>query len=288
MKNRASPFLLVAPGVLLLILFLLAPALSGLAMSFRRTSLSGVTEFVGLENYIRLFTEGGRFISNVKITLIYVTVVILLTIPMSYATALLITRKSLFSSFFRGMYLIPWITAPVVSTLTVRTMLDPNMGIIHFIVRAAAKQDVFILNDGSTALIVIILHSFWRSFPYIMLFLAAGISTIPREMYEAAGVDGAGKVRSFFSLTLPMTANQLGIGVLMVTIWTIQDSESVYALTQGGPGYATETIAVRLFKSSFVNFDLNMGSVLGLVLIIISLLFMSLYLKLLMRGSLYE
>jgi multiple sugar transport system permease protein len=207
---------------------------------------------------------------------------------MAYMTALLITRKNIFARFFRSLYLLPWITAPVVSTLMVRTMLDPDIGIIHLIIKGIFKKEILLLNDGSLALVVIILHSFWRSFPYIMLFLSAGISTIPDEMYEAARVDGAGKLRSFFSLTLPLTLNQLGIGVLMVTIWTLQDSESVYALTRGGPGYATETIAVRLFKSSFVNFDLNAGATMGVILILISLIFMLMYFKSLMCGDIYE
>jgi ABC-type sugar transport system permease subunit len=121
-----------------------------------------------------------------------------------------------------------------------------------------------------------------------MLFLAAGITAISDELYEAARVDGAGKLKAFFSLTVPMTLNQLGISVLMVTIWTLQDSESVYALTGGGPGYATENIAVRVFKASFVNFDLNTGAALCIVLILLSLIFMFLYFKSLMRGDIYE
>lgn len=213
---------------------------------------------------------------------------ILLVIPMSYGTALLITRKSRMARFFRSIYLLPWIIAPVVSTMMVRTMLNGDVGLIQIIIRAITHKENLLLTKANTALMVMIFHSFWRSFPYIMLFLAAGISTIPDELYEAARVDGAGKVYSFFSLTVPLTLNQLGISVLMVTIWTLQDSESVYALTGGGPGYATENIAVRVFKASFVNFDLNTGAALCIVLILLCLIFMFLYFKSLMRGDMYE
>ncbi len=288
-KNKKyTPIFMVFPVVVLLTAFLLGPALAGFAMTFMKTSLSGEVSFVGFGNYLALFREGGRFFNNLWVTLVYVLADICITIPFAYITALLITRDSFLSRFFRSVYLIPWISAPVVSTLMVKTMLNSDFGIIHIIVKNIVGHDVYILNDGTLALIVMILHSFWRSAPFIMLFLAAGISTIPKEIYEAARVDGASKVTSFFRLTLPMTLNQLGIGTLMVTIWTIQDSESVYALTQGGPGYATETLAVRLFKSSFVNFDLNMGATLGVFLIIISIIFMTLYLKMLLRGNLYD
>ena len=279
---------MVLPALIMLVLFLLIPVLTGFAMAFQRTSLSGITKFVGFDNFVRLMAEGGRFFNNLRISLTYVSCNILLVIPMSYGTALLITRKNRFSRFFRSIYLLPWIIAPVVSTMMVRTMLNSDVGLIEIIIKAITKKNALLLTRANTALMVMIFHSFWRSFPYIMLFLAAGISSISDELYEAARVDGAGKLRSFFSLTVPMTLNQLGISVLMVTIWTFQDSESVYALTGGGPGYATENIAVRVFKASFVNFDLNAGATLCIVLILLCLLFMFLYFKSLMRGDIYE
>jgi multiple sugar transport system permease protein len=287
-EKKAVPYFMILPSLVLLVVFLLFPILTGFAMAFQRTSLAGVTRFVGLDNYIQLIREGGRFFNNIRVSLTYVCCNILLVIPMAYGTALLITRKSRMARFFRSIYLLPWIIAPVVSTMMVRTMLNGEVGLIQIIIRAITHKENLLLTRGNTALMVMIFHSFWRSFPYIMLFLAAGISSIPDELYEAARADGAGKLRSFFSLTVPMTSNQLGISVLMVTIWTLQDSESVYALTGGGPGYATENIAVRVFKASFVNFDLNTGAALCIVLILICLVFMFLYFKALMRGDVYE
>ena len=276
---------MILPSVLILVIFLLGPILAGLFMSLNQTHLNGEVRFVGFENYIQLLTEGGRFFNNLRVTLIYVITNVSLTIPMAYITALLITRSSSLSSFFKSLYLLPWISAPVVSTLMVRSMLDPDIGIIHMIVKALAGHNVYLLNSGTTALVAIVLHSFWRSYPFMMLFLAAGMSTIPNTFYEAAKVDGAGRVKSFIFITLPMTMNQLCIGVLMITIWTLHDSESIYAFTKGGPGYSTEALSVRLFKSSFINFDLNMGSTIGVFLIFLSLFFMFFYLKLMLRGD---
>jgi multiple sugar transport system permease protein len=287
MAQKRTSLVMLTPALLILGVFLLIPIASGFYMSLEQTSLSGVTRFVGFENYRLLLFEGQRILTNLRVSLSYVLANIMLTIPFAYLIAILVTRNSALARFFRSLYLIPWICAPVVSTLMVRSMLDPEMGIIHLMVKYISGGDVFILNNGTYALLVMILHSFWRSCPFIMLFLSAGMSTIPNEFYEAATIDGAGKIKSFFHLTLPLTSNQLCIGVLMVTIWTIQDSESVYALTRGGPGYSTETLAVRLFKSSFVNFDLNSGAVIGIFLIILSLIFMTLYLKILLKGDLY-
>lgn len=103
---------------------------------------------------------------------------------------------------------------------------------------------------------------------------------IPRDIYESAMVDGAGRWKRFIQFTLPMTSNQLAISLLMVTVWTLYDAETIYAFTNGGPGYATETLAVRLFKSAFINFDLNTGAVIGVILIGLSVMFMAVYMKL--------
>lgn len=287
MGQKRTSLVMLMPALLILGVFLLIPIVSGIYMSLEQTALSGETQFVGFENYRLLLSEGQRIATNFRVSLSYVIANILLTIPFAYLIAILVTRNSALARFFRSLYLIPWICAPVVSTLMVRSMLDPEMGIIHLMVKYFSGGDVYILNNASYALLVMVLHSFWRSCPFIMLFLSAGMSTIPNEFYEAATIDGAGKIKSFFYLTLPLTSNQLCIGVLMVTIWTIQDSESVYALTKGGPGYSTETLAVRLFKSSFVNFDLNSGAVIGILLILLSLIFMTLYLKVLLKGDLY-
>ncbi|MGE4454752.1 MAG: carbohydrate ABC transporter permease [Sphaerochaeta sp.] len=287
MGQKRTSLVMLTPALLILGVFLLIPIVSGIYMSLEQTALSGETQFVGFKNYRLLLSEGQRIATNFRVSLSYVVANILLTIPFAYLIAILVTRNSALARFFRSLYLIPWICAPVVSTLMVRSMLDPEMGIIHLMVKYFSGGDVYILNNASYALLVMVLHSFWRSCPFIMLFLSAGMSTIPNEFYEAATIDGAGKIKSFFYLTLPLTSNQLCIGVLMVTIWTIQDSESVYALTKGGPGYSTETLAVRLFKSSFVNFDLNSGAVIGILLILLSLIFMTLYLKVLLKGDLY-
>jgi len=134
-------------------------------------------------------------------------------------------------------------------------------------------------------MLTIIGHSFWRSFSFVMLFLAAGIATIPTEIYEAAKVDGAGVWARFRSVTFPLTKMHLAIVLLIITMWTVQDAETVYALTGGGPGYSTEVTAVRLFKDAFINFNLSYGATIGVFLLMLSAVFMVLYFNLMMRGG---
>ncbi|MCP4406039.1 MAG: sugar ABC transporter permease [bacterium] len=115
----------------------------------------------------------------------------------------------------------------------------------------------------------------------MMLFLAAGLASIPDELYEAAKVDGTNGWQRFWHLTFPLTRVHLAIVMLMISMWTMQDTETIYALTRGGPGYSTEVTAVRMLKDAFVNFNLYRGSVIGVMLIFLSIFFMFFYLRVL-------
>jgi multiple sugar transport system permease protein len=123
-----------------------------------------------------------------------------------------------------------------------------------------------------------------------MLFIAAGLTTIPTPLYEAATIDGASKWRQFWHITLPILKPHIFIVTLMATNGALQDSESVWSITGGGPGISTETIAVRLFNDSFKNFDLNSASVLGMVLLVIASIFIFLYSRVMksMEEDIYE
>ena len=266
----------LAPTVLLVAFFLISPMLSGLFMSLNKTSLSGVTSFVGLRNYQFLLSED-RFLNNLLLSLLYVVCNIGISLPLAYVSATLLTRKKRGAEIFRSIFLLPWIVAPVVSSLLFRSMVDPSFGPISLLLEKITGQQHVMLAEPFWAMATIIYHSIWRSLPFMTLFLAAGMAMIPKEFYEAAKVDGAGSWTQFRTLTLPLTKIHLLIVLLTITLWTLQDAETVYALTEGGPGYSTEVMALRLFKESFINFDLNRGATLGVLLLLVGLAFMVAY-----------
>ncbi len=278
--KRSLPYLYLAPALLMILVLLVIPVVEGVAMSFTTTHPDGTVDWVGFDNYRILFHES-RFANNMRASLLYLGGVLLLSTPLAYGAALLITGRFKQAEYFRGIFLLPWITAPMVSTLLFRAMVAPQVGPLGKLIELlCGGRPIVVLGHPVWAIVYIVFHSFWRSFPFIMLFLSAGMSTIPSDIYESAMVDGAGKWKRFTALTLPMTSNQLAISLLMVTVWTLYDSETIYAFTNGGPGYATETLAVRLFKSAFINFDLNTGAVIGVILIVLSTIFMAVYMKL--------
>jgi multiple sugar transport system permease protein len=269
----------LSPTILLIALFLVSPMISGLIMSCYKTSLAGVTKFVGIKNYWLLLTEG-RFLNNLRLSVTYVIGNIGISLPIAYVVALIITSKLKGATLLRGVFLLPWVVAPIVSTVLFRSLVDPTLGPLSLLIEKIAGQQQVILADPVGSMAIVILHSIWRSLPFMTLFLAAGIAMIPQELYEAAMVDGAGKWKQFFTITFPLTRIHLAIVLLTITLWTLQDAETIYAMTEGGPGYSTEVIAVRLFKESFINFDLNSGAAMGVLLLLVGFIFMVIYTRL--------
>jgi len=282
--KRSLPYIFLGPALALILFLLVAPVVQGVFMSFLATRGNGAVDWVGLDNYRILFRES-RFASNLRSSLFYLAGNLVLSAPLAYAAAALITGKHRQAEYFRGIFLLPWITAPIVSTLLFRALVDPQIGPLGILISRLSGRQVLILGHPVWALVFVTVHSFWRSFPFVMLFLSAGMSMIPREVYESAMVDGAGRWKRFTRLTLPLTSNQLAIALLQITVWTLYDAETIYAFTNGGPGYATETLAVRLFKSAFINFDLNTSAVIGIILISLSIVFMAVYMRLVGSGG---
>jgi len=278
-RKHLLPYLYLLPAILILFSFLFTPLVTGILMSFEVTNLDGTVVWCGFSNYLTLFKES-RFATNFWNSIIYVIGNILLSTPIAYIVAILITTKLPQAPYFRAIYLLPWIIAPIVSTLLFRSMVDPSMGPITKLIEWITGEQIIILSNPSWAMFIIIFHSFWRSFPFVMLFLSAGLASIPDEIYEAATIDGANSWKRFLTITLPLTRSHLKIALLIITMWTLHDAETITAFTAGGPGYSTETFAVRLFKSSFINFNLNFGSTIGVILLIISSVFIFFYFQL--------
>lgn len=270
-RDTLAAYLFMLPITAILLYFMGRPII----LCFIRSLYNGKGEYIGLNN-VKLFLGETRFINNVKITVIYAAFSVILIIPSSMLAAHLIVEDTRFVRILRPLYLIPWVIPYVCSSILFRSMFNgqgPVTSILHSI---TGKQFMF-LSKPNLALMVILLHQFWRAMPYAMLFIAAGLTTISKELYEAATIDGANRWRRFTDITLPILKGHFFVVTLMVTNGALQDSESIWSITGGGPGTSTETIAVRLFKDSFKNFDMNSASVLGVVLLLIASVFIILY-----------
>jgi multiple sugar transport system permease protein len=265
------PYALLAPTAFLLVAFLVVPFVSLFYYGFSETTQSGAAKFVGLANYQFLFVEN-RFGQNVFNTIVYLFGTLAATIPAAYFAALLVTSGIRASGFLRTALIVPWVLAPVVTALLFRTMLNPNGGPIIELIKLIAGSPIYPTLSPVGSMIVLIVHATWRSFPLMMLMLAAGMTAISNEVYEAASLDGATRWQQFWYVTFPLTRTPLLTSSIITSIFTLHDTEGPFALTRGGPGTSTELVAVRLFKEAFISFNIGQAASVGVVLVGMSVL----------------
>jgi len=282
LRHRTA-YLFLLPAILILAAFVAMPIIDAVVMSLQRVALSGERTFAGLQNY-RLLFEQPRFLSNFLRSLVYLAGTLMLSVPLGYLAALVVTSGRQGSRFLRTLFLLPWAMAAVVTALVFRSLVDPVSGPVTLLMAGLTGGQHYFLVDPGLAMVTLIVHAAWRSFPLVMLFLAAGITAIPRQVYEAASLDGAKGWVLFRHVTLPLTRTPLFIIMLVITAFTLQDAEGVYALTGGGPGESTEVLAVRLMREAFRNLNLGVGSALSLVLLALGFVVMAAHL-LVLRGE---
>lgn len=266
------PYALLGPSLLLLVFFLVLPFFYLFYWSLFDYQVGVTQEYAGLVNFSSLFAEG-RFRHDVLNTLIYLVGNLALSVPIAYLGAVVVSAGIRFSGVMRTILLIPWILAPIVTALMAKTLLNPYNGpLIKVIAWFNGGDPIYPTTTPTGAMIVLIVHSAWRSFPLIMLLLAAGMTAIDPQVYEAARVDGASRWQQFRRLTVPLTKAPLLAGVIAISVFTLHDAEGAFALTGGGPGTSTEVLAVRIFNEAFRSSNIGRGAAVGVVLVVVSTL----------------
>jgi len=252
-RGALTPYLFLAPGLLLFAAFRLYPLLDGLRMSFTNARL-GRTQYawVGLANYERLL-EDTRFHASLWNTAFYTVASTLPVLAIPLALALALNRGAL-RTWLRSAFFFPFTLSVVTVGLTWLWLLDPVVGPFNYYLRSLGFPVRSWLADPSTAMWTIILTTVWWVAGYYLVIYLAGLQDIPRELYEAAAIDGATGWRSFWAITLPLLRPVLLFVFVTHIIGSFQIFGQVFILTQGGPGDATRTAVQHLYETAFQNF----------------------------------
>jgi len=229
--------------------------------------------WVGLKNYVQLF-EFGDLAGTLWTTLVWTVSGILLQAVLGFVLALALDRPGRGVTLVRTLLLTPWVMPGVVVSAVWLGIYNPIGGLANEVLSwfGAAGHDW--LGDPNTALWALVLTNVWKGFPFWMLLLSAGLKAIPAELYEAASLDGAGYLRTVRHVVIPELRNVIVLTTLLAFIWTFNYFDLSYAMTQGGPGTSTTTIAFDIYKTSFIYNRLDQGaalSVLSFVLMAIAI-----------------
>ena len=284
-KDNLYAYFFLMPVTVIVTWLMAVPIIKNFIASFS----SKIGTHTGLANYA-IILNNNHFFQNVMSSIVYVICSLILIIPTGLLAAHLITDNSKFVRILRPIYLISWIIPPICSSIIFRTMFN-EYGFVTYILRMIFPgKQVVLLVDPTLAMLVLIVHVFWRALPFAMLFFAAGLTTIPNALYESFTLDGATRWQQFIYLTMPLLMPHMFMVSLMITNGLLQEAESFYAITGGGPGRATEPIALRVFNNTFITFDMASASILGVVMLVIACVFIFLYGRIMgsMEEDIYE
>ncbi|MEV1008483.1 sugar ABC transporter permease [Streptomyces sp. NPDC049881] len=283
-KRRLWSWLFVAPAVVYLLAFFGYPLVRNVLMSFQsftpRTYFTGEAPFNGLDNW-RHVLEDELFGDALWQTILFTVGSLAGQFVLGLALAVFFSRRFRLSGVIRAVLLLPWLVPMVVSAVVWRRIMDEDHGILNsFLQTVGLSQDgVPWLSSPSVALLSAILVNIWIGIPFNMVILYGGLQEIPRELYEAASLDGAGPWRTFRSITLPTLRPVVTVVLVLGFMSTIKILDLVLALTGGGPADSTQTLGTLTYQLSFLRLDFGAGAVVGNVLILISAVFAVLYLR---------
>lgn len=276
MKASSTKYLLVAPPLLFFFALSLVPLLLTLCLSLTNVDLSGQGSWVGLANYTNLWSDR-IFVRGYLNTLEYVAI----GVPVQYVLGL--TLAVFVSQFRRGrralrlIILIPLMVAPLVVGFIWKTMLDSRLGPVDDLLRHLFGVAVPWLTDETLAFVSILIIDTWQWTPFMFLILFAGISSMPREPFEAAYVDGASRWRVFWDVTLPMLGPASLAAVLLRGIEAFKIFDVVYYVTGGGPGSVTTTTTLTAYFTGLRSGHVGYGAAMTVVLLVTVMAFGSLF-----------
>ena len=272
----------LAPALVALLVLRIIPALFAVQDSLMRTSLNtGETRFVGLGNYIDLFTNSD-FQNSLRVTLIFTLIVNPLQVALALLLAVLYTRSSLAGvKIWRGLVILPIAAPPAVSAIVWNVIYRPDDGLASSLLQVLGIPPQGFLTDPKQALGSIIILLSWIGVGYWMLFLIAGINDIPKELYEAAQIDGATAVRQFFSISLPLVRRPLAFVLVADTVSNFLVFAPVQILTKGGPQGSTNLLMYDIFTRAFTLVDMGRAQAGVVVLVTLTVAIVALQFRLL-------
>ncbi len=272
LNKNLIPYAFVLPTVAVLLFVAAFPFFWNIWISLndvRTTNIMRGYPFVGLKNYIELFKDP-MFYHSLHVSLYFVLGSIIGQFMIGLLIALIFNKYERLARFFRPIFVIPWLLSALIIGYSWIWMYNYNFGLINTILRMMGLKPIKWLNDVKMAVWALVIANVWRGTPFTMLFLESSLKNIPKELYEAARVDGASSWQTFFYITLRLLRPALAINFILVTMWTFNLFDTILVMTQGGPADATMTTAMYMYNNAFKYGLFGYGAAITLVMLVIN------------------
>ena len=267
--NKILPYFLVAPQIILTVVFFFWPASQALYQSMQREDPFGLKSgFVGLANFRDVFADP-NYLNSLYVTVVFSVLTALLSMVVALALATAADKVVRGQTFYRTLLIWPYAVAPAVAGMLWLFMFNPAMGTFAYILRRNGFMWDPLLN-GNQAMTLVIVAAAWKQISYNFLFFVAGLQAIPKSLIEAAAIDGARGSRRFWTIVFPLLAPTTFFLLVVNTVYAFFDTFGIiHSVTGGGPAKATETLVYKVYNDGFVNLNLGSSAAQSVILMII-------------------
>lgn len=250
--DKKLNYVFTVPTILFVLGMVLFPIIYTFVLSFHQWRLSANIpwEFVGLENYTELFTDA-RFPEAVGRTFLFALVALAIEVILGVSIAIYLNHNFFGKNFVKTAFLLPMVATPVAIGMVWKLIYEPNIGILNTIIRSMGGPKVDWLGDSANALWSLVAVDVWQQTPFVMLIVLAGLTALPTDPFESAMIDGASRWQVITKITLPLLKPTIYTAVLLRLIDVLKTFDIIYSMTQGGPGFATETMNILSFRQAF-------------------------------------
>lgn len=270
-KNLLSGLAFLAPALVIFAVFLFYPAIRTGWISLFATDVRGRPRaFLGLENYLANL-QSAVFHSSLRATLLFALLVVPLTMLIALLLAVLANEKLRGIGFFRSVYAIPMAVSAAAAAVVWRLIFHPSQGILNAVLGLVGIEPVGWLTDSNVALISVSMTTIWMHLGFNFIVILGGLQAVPPELYESASLDGAGRMRQLWHITLPMISPVLFFVSIVLVIDSFQSFGQIDILTEGGPAGSTNLIVYEIYQNAFIRNQVGLASAQAVVLFLIVL-----------------
>lgn len=250
-STKAAPYWFILPAFILLILFNIYPLISSFYISMLDMKVSFDTAtFVGLDNFKKIMSDA-RFFNSLKVTIIFTLIEVPVQMIIGLVMSAILKENTFWNKLFRSIYFIPVVCSSTAIGIMFQVILHSNIGIVSYWLKLIGFHNINLLNTPGVTLVVVVLVSVWRTFGISTIILIGAMQNVSASYYEAAQLDGAGRIRQFFSITLPNIMPSFWFLLMTRVIGSLQVFDLIFMLTDGGPNHTTETLVTYVYERAF-------------------------------------
>src|SRR5262245_25173674 len=265
-------WLFTLPAVIAIAAVIVFPWVFTVFMSFQDWGVANTVTFSGLDNY-RTLAGDGRFLDSVVTTLYFTALAVVLPLVLGTLAALAFHEQFPLRGLLRAVFIMPMMATPVAISLVWTMMFHPQLGVLNYLLTSAGLPPSQWVYSTQTVIPTLVLVEVWHWTPLVMLIVLGGLANLPRDPYEAAEIDGAGYWTQFRFITVPLIWPFLMIALIIRTIDALKTFDTIFVITGGGPGTASETINIFLYSQAFAFIKLGYASAVALIFFIIIIAF---------------